>query len=63
MITVIICALLLGLLMWFFFSQSNKQMEVWTQISTNMKDAMGQIAEALQTSKSMGSGVVPIPAG
>lgn len=63
LITIIVCAILLGLLMWFFFSQSTKQMEVWTQISANMKDAMGQVANALQTSKNLGSGVVPIPTG
>lgn len=58
LITIIVCAILLGLEMWFFFSQSGKQLQQWSIISTNMKDAAQQIANAVIQTKNMGAGVV-----
>ena len=43
LITVIVAALLLGLEMWFFFSQSSQQLTTWTQISKNLADAAMQV--------------------
>jgi hypothetical protein len=56
-ISSIVMLLMLGLMMWFFFSQSGKQLEVWTQISTNFKDAAVTIGNAVGQSQGLGSGV------
>lgn len=58
LITIILAALLLGLEMWFFFSQSGKQLSEWTTIANTFKEASSQIATAIQQSKNLGSGVV-----
>jgi len=57
-ITIVVLAVLLGIEMWFFFSQSGKQLTQWTLISENMKIAAQTIADAVQQSKNLGSGVV-----
>lgn len=58
LITVVICALLLGIMMWFFFAQSGKQVNQWTTISSNLNDAAKTIANAVSQSKNLGSGIV-----
>jgi len=58
LIVVIVSALLLGIEMWFFFSQSGHQLAQWTSISENMKDAALSIAESVKTLKGINSGAV-----
>ncbi len=52
LITVIVAAILLVLAMWFFFSQSDQQLEMWGQISKNLAEA------AKSTPSSVNSGIV-----
>jgi hypothetical protein len=58
LITIIVTTILLCLAMWFFFSQSGKQIAQWSTISANMKDAANMIGNACIQSNNLGSGVV-----
>ena len=58
LITIVVCAILLGLEMWFFFSQSGKQLTQWQSISQQMSEAAKTIANAVVDSKNLGSGVI-----
>jgi len=55
LITVIVAALLLGLEMWFFFSQSSQQLATWTEIAKQFGEAAKQCNIPSQT---INSGIV-----
>lgn len=59
LITVIVAAILLGLEMWFFFSQSAHQMASWTEISRSFGDSARVMADAVSSSKNLNSGIIP----
>lgn len=58
LITIIVCAVLLGLEMWFFFSQSGKQLVQWQAIAKSFEEAAKTMGNAVLQSKNIGSGVV-----
>lgn len=58
LIVIIVCAILLGLEMWFFFSQSSSQLNKWSEIANSFKESSKYIADAVQQSKNLGSGVI-----
>ncbi|KKL29006.1 hypothetical protein LCGC14_2369470 [marine sediment metagenome] len=60
LITVIIAAVLLGLEMWFFFSQSSQQLVTWGNIAQEFSNAAETMAQAVGQSQNLNSGIVPV---
>lgn len=58
LISTIVMIILLGLGMWFFFSQSAKQLASWSDVASSFRESAKIIAEAVTQSKGIGSGVV-----
>lgn len=58
LISTILILILFGLLMWYFFSQSGKQLTIWAQIANDNRESSKIIADALLQSKNLGSGIV-----
>ena len=57
LISTIVIMVVFGLMMWYFFSQSGKQLEAWKEIAVNFKDAAQVIGNAVTQSSHLGSGV------
>ena len=60
LITIIIAAVLLGLEMWFFFSQSSQQLVTWGNIAQEFSNAAETMAQAVGQSQNLNSGIVPV---
>lgn len=57
-IVIVVLAVLLGIEMFFFFSQASSLATKWASIGDAMKTASENIANALTQAKNLGSGVV-----
>lgn len=57
LISTVVMMVMMGLMMWFFFSQSGKQLEGWKEVALSFRESANVIGNAVTQSSHLGSGV------